>query len=344
MKYEQPTTYRSQFFIIALSLFMLAPSYAQSESNEELARAYWSVQIENDTFGSGEDRFYTNGFQVSRLKQEAGPAWLQRMAQATPLYVDNGKTSVRYSLGQAMFTPGDKDIAELIEDDRPYAGWLYGSIGIASLTEETPDFRALTGLELKLGMVGPSSLAEQTQNKIHQLIGADRSEGWDNQLGDEPGIVLTWARKWEYLGQLNGGLEYSMSPHAVVALGNVYTYGGSGIMFRLGRNLRNDIGPPNINPGFPGSAMFAPGKGPSWYLFTGFEGRAVVRNIFLDGNTFKDSHSVDKKPLVGDLQFGIAWQTGNMRFAFSNVIRSKEFDGQGKYTNYGALNVSWYLR
>lgn len=27
------------------------------------------------------------------------------------------------------------------------------------------------------------------------------------------------------------------------------------------------------------------------------EGRAVARNIFLDGNTFQDSRSVDKEPL-----------------------------------------------
>src|SRR3546814_11015068 len=29
-------------------------------------------------------------------------------------------------------------------------------------------------------------------------------------------------------------------------------------------------------------------------LFAGVEGRAVLRNIFLDGNTFADSHSVDE--------------------------------------------------
>src|SRR3546814_3846176 len=36
------------------------------------------------------------------------------------------------------------------------------------------------------------------------------------------------------------------------------------------------------------------------YHFVSAEGRLMVRNIFLDGNTFEDSHSVDKYPRVFD--------------------------------------------
>jgi lipid A 3-O-deacylase len=50
----------------------------------------------------------------------------------------------------------------------------------------------------------------------------------------------------------------------------------------------------------PGAAYFQTPKGGfGWCLFASFEGRAVARNIFLDGNTFTDSHSIDKKTFVG---------------------------------------------
>ena len=65
------------------------------------------------------------------------------------------------------------------------------------------------------------------------------------------------------------------------------------------------------------------------------------RNIFLDGNTWKDSRSVDKKPLVGDLQAGLAITINGTRIAYTHVIRSKEFDGQDQHDEFGALSVSF---
>jgi len=90
------------------------------------------------------------------------------------------------------------------------------------------------------------------------------------------------------------GLDADVLPHFGGALGNVFTYGAAGVTLRIGSGLEDDFGPPRIRPSLPGSAYFLPGKGFNWYLFAGLEGRAVLYNIFLDGNTFTDSHSVDK--------------------------------------------------
>lgn len=49
----------------------------------------------------------------------------------------------------------------------------------------------------------------------------------------------------------------------------------------------------------------------SWNLFVSVEGRAVVRNIFLDGNSWVESHGVDKRPFVGELGYGLSY-TGKM--------------------------------
>ncbi len=130
----------------------------------------------------------------------------------------------------------------------------------------------------------------------------------------------------------------------MLVLGNVYTYAGAGLMFRMGQNLKNDIGPPNISPGFPRASFFSATKeGKGWYIFAGTEGRGVFRNIFLDGNAFQESHRVEKTPWILDFQYGIAYQHKNVRVAFSNVLRSKEFEGQEDKAAFDAMNISFFL-
>ncbi len=325
-------------------LFLSLSVQAQIELHDSDKSGYWSVQVENDVFGTSTDRFYTNGVQFNYIQRDKTITWLEKLVDKLPLFVRTDTKGRGYAFGQKMFTPEDTQTTELIENDRPYAGWLYGSASVASLMKNTADYRKINAVEFTLGIVGPSSLGEQAQNGFHDLIGVPHANGWDNQLRDELGLVVTYVRKSEHFRYMKSGFEYSWSPHKVLALGNVYTYAGGGMMLRFGKNLRNDIGPPNISPGFPGNAFFNPTKeGSSWYLFAGIEGRAMTRNIFLDGNTFKDSHSVDKKPLVVDLQYGIAYQRGKVRISYSQVLRSKEFYGQKDESLFGAVNISYDL-
>jgi hypothetical protein len=60
------------------------------------------------------------------------------------------------------------------------------------------------------------------------------------------------------------------------------------------------------------------------FLLAGAEGRAVVRNIFLDGNTSKDGHSVDKKHFVGHLETGVASVWRNLELPYAHACRTGE--------------------
>src|SRR3546814_2220516 len=61
-----------------------------------------------------------------------------------------------------MFTPNDITDRNPPRDERPYAGWLYGSIGIVSDTGSRLDH-----LQLTLGIVGPYSGAKDTRSEEH---------------------------------------------------------------------------------------------------------------------------------------------------------------------------------
>jgi lipid A 3-O-deacylase len=296
-----------------------------------------SFVLENDFF-YGTDRHYTNGVRLVWVpgRDASTPEWAIKMAHLVPWFPEPGKIRHGYALGQSVFTPTDITVANPPLWDRPYAGWLYGTIEVSVESGRQLDQFAIT-----LGMVGPASLVEQTQNFVHTVIGSRASRGWDTQLGNEPGIVATYQRSWRGLAAATvSGIRLDVTPHLGAALGNVFTYANTGFTVRIGQQLPNDSGPPRVQPGISGSGDFSPTSDFDWYLFAGIEGRAVARNIFLDGNTFGDSRSVDKEPLVGDLQFGVVLDLSGTRLSYTHVLRTREFTTQHGNDGFGAIAVS----
>jgi hypothetical protein len=191
-------------------------------------------------------------------------------------------------------------------------------------------------------VVGPSAYAEATQETVHELTNSPDPSGWDNQLKDEPAVMLTYERKWRSLYAMSPfGLGVDFTPHLGGSIGNVFTQVVAGGTARIGFDLPQDYGPPRIRPSLPGSDFFVPTRQVSGYLFAGVEGRAVGHNIFLDGNTWKDSHSVDKEHFVGSLQVGAVLTWEDLRLSYTHVIMSEEFKQQQGGDQFGAITLSY---
>ena len=140
-----------------------------------------------------------------------------RLARSVPWFPEIGEIRHGYIVGQNMYTPRDISLADPPPDDRPYAGWLYATIGLGVESAGQTDFFALT-----VGVVGPASLAEQSQKAIHEITGSPHPQGWDTQLKNEPGIELAYQRRWRNVATGTfAGLELDLTPHAGGALGNV---------------------------------------------------------------------------------------------------------------------------
>lgn len=107
-------------------------------------------------------------------------------------------------------------------------------------------------------------------------------------------------------------------------VGTVYDFVNAGAIARFGFALPDDYGPPRIEPSLPGTNFFQPTESFGWYLFAGVDGRAIARNLFLDGNTWEASRHVEKIPLVGDLQFGAAITFEQWRLSFMHVFRTRD--------------------
>jgi len=333
------------FLPLAFLLLALSPS-AQAQAQPQLRTAAgqeppdWqgtlSATVENDLFG-GSDRYYTNGLLLTWQSPSADlPRPLAGVDRQLDFLLGPGNLRWGLSLGQNIYTPQDTDRRIPDPRDRPYAGYLYGAASLSRSTE-----RSQTLLEVQFGVVGPSAGGEFVQNNYHDLINVRRAYGWDRQLKDEPALTGLLERRWRVpLGTL-GGIQTEVIPVAAVALGNVQTYAAAGGTLRIGQGLEADWGPVRIRPALAGSGFFQPRQEFGWYVFAGAEGRAVARDIFLDGNTFRDSPSVDKRPFVGDAQAGVAILWRGVRFAYTQILRSEEFYGQRGRQSFGAFSASF---
>jgi lipid A 3-O-deacylase len=283
---------------------------------------------ENDAT-AGSDRHYTQGARLSYFsKDDALPRWLNNLSSRLPAVgfdVEAQKFGVAVS--QEIYTPEELRSAALVTDDRPYAGWLYGTFTLQRRGRMVRDLPVMEHIRLDLGVIGPESLAEETQASWHGTT----PQGWSHQLKTEPGVNLRYDRSVLFeLRSRDSSWGGDFIPFIQGSAGNVHSFLGLGSTLRYGYNVPNEFETGHKNE---------PGK---WgaYLFGTAQGRYVFRNIFLDGNTFRDSHSVHKRPLVGDLRAGLTFVLKQVELTAAHTLVSEEFRGQRTLDTYGTATVT----
>ena len=82
-------------------------------------------------------------------------------------------------------------------------------------------------------------------------------------------------------------------------------------------------------------------SGFGWYVFAGAGGRAVARDITLDGNTWRDSRSVKLRPFIGLADAGVALLAYGARLSYTHVVETQDFKKQkGGLHQFGSLALS----
>jgi hypothetical protein len=322
---------------------------------ERQAKDYGTLTLyfENDTFFNS-DYLYTNGFKLSWTSadlenyrdQSTMGAWTHSLIANQPFAMDQEDSHfVSISFGQNIYTPEDTQSSGVVEGERPYAGLLYLSLGYSARSSKRSH-----AWEMILGVVGPSTFAEDAQGATHDVLGQDKPQGWDNQLDDEPVLNLYYEHKWKAMrtGQW-AGLGVDLNTNLGAALGNLYIGALGGVQVRLGWRLPNDFGTSVIRPGLDTNAPMdkddprfnKPLNRFGAHLFCGVEGIYVIRDMTLDGNTFTSSHSVEKEPLVGTLSFGIGVTLHRFKIALAHVYTSKEYKTQSNNSEWGSITLSY---
>ena len=299
----------------------------------------WTFTIENDWFAST-DQDYTSGLRLSYISGTKDPTGIERAIARFFEREDYGAVVRRgFAVGHSIFTPRDTLAFEPLPDQHPYAGFLYGEYAV--LVEQTNTIDVITA---QLGLVGPDAGGEWFQNSFHDLIDGEEVNGWDNQIGNEVIVNLSYDRQMRAARPV-AKQRYSVDfmPSYGVSVGNRNTNARVGATVRFGKDLRRDYGPPRVRPSLAGAGFFTPRKEFSWYIFGGAQVRAVAHDIFLDGRLGRDDDPQveDRNVFVGDAQIGLVGQYDRMQVAYTYVYRSEEFETQDGGQQFGALSVSW---
>jgi hypothetical protein len=238
-----------------------------------------TIAVENDAFTKS-DNNYTNGVGVTwvsdDLERYAADRFVGKWGEFwgfLPFVNDTGyRTYASWTLGQEIHTPHDIEIPDPPAGDQPYAGILYVDSVLYARSH-----RSAYAWELKLGVVGPASQAENVQKDFHALIGSVEPMGWDTQLPDEPVINmgLTAAHLWRE-GAVGDSARWRLVPVGHAGLGT-YHRCRTGMYGEIGWNLVDALGTTALREGLRvvrqgRSVNGGPSPSPGW---------AVMRSYYL---------------------------------------------------------------
>lgn len=337
-----------RIFLLASLVCLLAVGVVTAAAAAERAPRVLASIWENDLLfnpapGQHQDRHYTQGLKLVYLDRgEPVPGWaralaLDRLVDRLPTFGLNPVAeNYGVAIGQNLYTPEDNRATNVIVADRPYAGWLYVGLAVQRRGASARGRPMLDSLELNLGVIGPEALGEQAQNWVHQWRRLSTFDGWANQLRTEPAFVFKAARAWKWTITKGSAPYFDVIPQVGANLGTVMVSGELGVTARLGVNLPDDFGAQTID------APILLSSGPArWGLhaFGRLAGRTIGRNVFLDGNLYRDSHRVDKRPLVADLSWGLAVTLGrHCEISWTAITRTREFSDQLGFDEFGSLS------
>jgi lipid A 3-O-deacylase len=280
---------------------------------------------ENDSGLS--DRHYTQGLNLRYLSSDYSHTnWLS--GSMPSIGYDTAAWKWGIEAGQQVFTPEVIAERRLLKNDRPYGGWLYSGFIFQSRGVTARETPVMETYRLQLGVVGPESLADEAQILWHYMWGFQRPNGWDNQLKTEIGVQLNYDRRYRFAVGDIWSLQFL--PEAGFRLGNIHTDARLGLGFRAGYNIPNEFGWNRTEKGNDFGI----------YLVGSVEGRAVLLDIFLDGNNFRESHNVNKKPLVGEGRLGLAFSSRHVEVAVMHAQRTTEFNAQETSTAFTSLALT----
>jgi hypothetical protein len=195
----------------------------------------------NDFF-AGTDKHFTNGAALSWLDDnKEKDSYTKLLLEAARKISLSPDLSYNYNAGitikQIMVTPQNTELSTPQYDDLPYAGYL--ALSTYLIQRDNDSFIEYA---LDLGVIGKQALAGNLQNLFHQMIGNDKSQGWDTQLKTE--YILNVFLQYgtiSYEKNLGDGYGVDWFNHIGVDLGNFNTAAIAGTAFRIGKNYTRNF-------------------------------------------------------------------------------------------------------
>ncbi|WP_315823836.1 lipid A deacylase LpxR family protein [Paraflavitalea speifideaquila] len=279
----------------------------------------FKVYEDNDLFNFyniGADGGYTNGTRLEFSWLQQKPSFTTRLMPKAGIGSIN---TTAVGLMQIIITPDNIVRYRPDPADYPYSGALFIT---HSLHSSNPTKKISLQTEWLLGVMGPPSLAQETQELMHRIIQGQKPRGWSYQ---QPTDLLL-----NYQFTVNKGLAHVQQWAELIGSGQVY----AGTMTN-GAALYATLRLGKMQPYFNGyNDQFTKGKGATgnkWQLYFMVQpGIALVlNNALLEGGVFNHNTKhpgysetqyvrvAEKQQLITSIDIGFVVSRGNIGLSFT---------------------------
>jgi len=323
---------RGLFSLLLLTALSTGIAEAQQgDSYNRMVHVYEDNDIINIK-GNGTDQGYTNGTRLDLfyVKNHRSRFFIDRLM---PKAADSSINTFGWGIMQIMITP--TDLSKKIPDgnDYPYSGALFVT---HSLHSSNPHKKYNFQTEWTLGVMGPPSLAKETQTVVHGWISYQKPQGWDHQLKTDLLLNLNVAAEKQLLN-INKTIE---------VIGGAQVFGGTAVngaaawsLIRFGK----------MEPYFNGyisqyTSKKGAGARSQIYFIMRPSVEWTVTNALIEGGIFNQRYE-DKLPddnernpytgarirerVVAKFDYGIVLSSGRIGLSFTQTTMTPVVKGLG---------------
>jgi len=282
---------------------------------------------DNDSFLlKGSDRYYTDGafiYYRTALRISSNSSLANKV--------------LGFEAGQKIFTPQSGYIPGPQYDDRPFAGYLYAGATLNLLYKDESNLK----LGAQLGVVGPASQGEVTQDFIHKTFGFYKPGGWQYQIKNDPELNLSA----EYNRLIARASWADISLSSYVNLGNGFSGAGAGPLIRLGLfnqlfhsvSTQSTVAGNDLIPGLNPYEIFFYYKPQLNYVLYD----ATIQGGMFDKHNTPDDLEItqDKEPFIFSQQIGVAFTTNRFVVDLEAIYHTKDAKEMVRPHQWGAITV-----
>lgn len=306
-------------------LIVLLASYSVSAQKRP---AEIGIVFDNDLYVSTvNDKYYTNGFE-----------FFYRYLISN----ENEKISkkiVEFRLGQYIYNPQTIRAADINKNDRPFAGYLFGEVGLNTFYQN----ESVLKVSGQLGYVGPNAFGEEVQRGFHDLFGYRNVYGWEHQIKNAFAVQANVFYSIKLFPKKESYVDVQLQAEASV--GTIFNSLTVGPVARF--SLKKLLPVYNSNL-YDGSLRADKNykEESEFYFYASPKINYQVYDATIQGSMFNDNSPVTFpiEPFRFNAEAGLKFRKNHLNLSYSFVYRGREAKNrviEGYF--YGSIGVGYLL-
>lgn len=287
------------------------------------------VILDNDLYTSTvNDKYYTNGVELfyRYLNKKFGEKINKQITE--------------FRIGQYIYNPETIKADDIYVNDRPFAGYLFGRVGIHTYYQDQSALK----LNFQAGYVGQNALGEETQELFHNTFGYVAVHGWQHQIHNALALQLNTF----YSKKINALSNQYIDLQAVGELnaGTVNNGMSVGLLSRFSLKKLLPIYNSNLYNASLNSNPQVYKDEQEFYFYIAPYLNYQIYDATIEGSMFNNNSPVtfDLVPFRFNGEAGFKYRRNNWNLSYVFVYRGKELKNnvvEGYF--YGSIGIGYIL-